>query len=156
MNLVDNSQANLTNDLSDVNDDVVKEIYSELIKINDIQSKYKIIPNLNISNKQIALTIYNKEQEEIDLLIIVEKWKELPMFQDLIEDVDRQLFLDDRGYQTCRIKHFEWFVDRNKIVSKIKNLLEKAPEDRNPINVAVFAKDWLNRDREKNNKGHNK
>ena len=156
MNLVDNSQANLTNDLSDVNDDVVKEIYSELIKINDIQSKYKIIPNLNISNKQIALTIYNKEQEEIDLLIIVEKWKELPMFQDLIEDVDRQLFLDDRGYQTCRIKHFEWFVDRNKIISKIKNLLEKAPEDRNPINVAVFAKEWLNRDRDKNNKGHSK
>jgi hypothetical protein len=37
------------------------------------QAKYKIIPNLNISNKQIALTIYNKEQEEIDLLIIIEK-----------------------------------------------------------------------------------
>ena len=73
MNLVDNSQVNLTTDLSEVDDDVVKEIYSELIKINDIQAKYKIIPNLNISNKQIALTIYNKEQEEIDLLIIIEK-----------------------------------------------------------------------------------
>ncbi|MBO6021259.1 hypothetical protein J6P59_04930 [bacterium] len=53
------------------NDEVVKEIYGELVK--NLNTKYKVIPNLNISNKEIALTIYNKDLAKIELLIIVEK-----------------------------------------------------------------------------------
>ena len=123
------------------NDEVVKEIYSELIK--NLDTKYKVIPNLNISNKEIALTIYNKDLGKIELLIIVEKWKENEKTKTFMEDLDRQFFLEDRGYATYRIKHYEWFLDKNKIITKLIRMIQPSSNEREPINVAVFAKKVL-------------
>lgn len=123
------------------NDEVVKEIYGELVK--NLNTKYKVIPNLNISNKEIALTIYNKDLAKIELLIIVEKWKENQNTKTFMEDLDRQFFLEDRGYSTYRIKHYEWFLDKNKIISKLIRMIQPTSNEREPINVVVFAKKVL-------------
>ncbi|MBR4485998.1 hypothetical protein IKS57_01320 [bacterium] len=60
-----------------------------------------------------------------------------------MEDLDRQFFLEDRGYATYRIKHYEWFLDKNKIITKLIRMIQPSSNEREPINVAVFAKKVL-------------
>ncbi|WP_303922822.1 AAA domain-containing protein [Ureaplasma parvum] len=101
--------------------DLVKEIYSELTK--KLSNKYQIFPNWNIGTKKIDLVIIKKETKEIVKTILLETWKENRSVQIMFEDIDRQYFLEDRGYSTYRIKEYEWYIDKHKIVSRINDSL---------------------------------
>lgn len=70
--------------------DLVKEIYSELTK--KLSNKYQIFPNWNIGTKKIDLVIIKKETKEIVKTILLETWKENRSVQIMFEDIDRQYF----------------------------------------------------------------
>ena len=109
---------NVSDDLN-FSSQIVKEIYSELLKV--ISDKYKIINDYKVGSKNIDLVVFNKETNVAIKAIIIEKWKTNRSIKEMIEDIDRQYFLEDRGYSTFRVKEFEWCIDRTKIVSKIKD-----------------------------------
>ncbi|MCV3728626.1 DUF4011 domain-containing protein [Ureaplasma miroungigenitalium] len=101
--------------------DLVKEIYSELTK--KLSNKYLVFPNWNIGTKKIDIVILHKDTKEILKTIILENWKDNRSVQIMLEDIDRQFFLEDRGYSTYRIKEYEWYIDKHKIISRIKESL---------------------------------
>ncbi|MCV3743391.1 DUF4011 domain-containing protein [Ureaplasma sp. ES3154-GEN] len=101
--------------------DLVKEIYSELTK--KLSNKYLVFPNWNIGTKKIDIVIIHKDSKEILKTIILENWKDNRSVQIMFEDIDRQFFLEDRGYSTYRIKEYEWYIDKHKIISRIKDSL---------------------------------
>ncbi len=103
---------------------IVKEIYSELLKV--LSNKFKIINDYKVGSKNIDLLIINKENNNVAKAIIVERWKTNRSIKEMVEDIDRQYFLEDRGYSTFRIKEFEWCIDKSKIVSKIKDSIMNA------------------------------
>jgi hypothetical protein len=53
----------------------------------------------------------------------VEEWKTNRSVKEMIEEIDRQYFLEDRGYSTFKIKEYEWNIDKIKLIEKIKSSL---------------------------------
>ncbi|MDE6289316.1 MAG: hypothetical protein K2L64_00960 [Ureaplasma sp.] len=43
----------------------------------------------------------------------------------MIGDIGRQYFLEERGYSTFRIKEYEWYTDKHKLIQKILQSLDK-------------------------------
>ncbi|WP_031489237.1 AAA domain-containing protein [Ureaplasma canigenitalium] len=104
--------------------DLVKEIYSELTK--KLSNKYQVFPNWNIGTKKIDLAILKKDTKEVVKTILLETWKANDSIKVMYEDIDRQYFLEDRGYSTYRIKEYEWYIDKHKIIARINDSLTNA------------------------------
>ena len=98
---------------------IVKEIYGELIK--SLNNKFTIINDFKVGSKNIELLVINNQTKKPVKAILVEEWKKHRTIKDMLEDIDRQYFLDDRGYSTYRIKEFMWCIDKNRIMQKIKD-----------------------------------
>ncbi len=109
--------------ISEFSSPILQEIYGELIA--KFSSKYNFMVDLDIGSKKIDLAILEKNSKKIVKAIILEKWQENKNYQSMIEDIDRQYFLEQRGYSTFRIKEYEWYTDKEKIISKIKESLTK-------------------------------
>lgn len=120
--------------------DLIKEIYSELTK--KLSNKFRVFPNWNIGTKKIDLVIVKKDTKEVVKTILVEPWKENRSIQIMFEDIDRQYFLEDRGYSTYRIKEYEWYIDKHKIVSRINDSLSS--NNNNKIDYVVWEKNNIN------------
>ncbi|MDE6289507.1 MAG: DUF4011 domain-containing protein [Ureaplasma sp.] len=105
------------------NSELIKEIYGQLMM--KLSSKYQILLDLNIGTKNIDIAIINRENKEIVKAIIIEPWKENRSYQLMIEDIDRQYFLEERGYSTFRVKEYEWYTDKHKLIQKIVQSLDK-------------------------------
>ncbi len=97
----------------------VKEIYGELIK--SLSNKFTIINDYKVGSKNIELLVINNHTKKPVKAILVEDWKKHRTTKDMLEDIDRQIFLDDRGYSTFRVKEFTWCIDKNRIMQKIKD-----------------------------------
>lgn len=100
---------------------IVKEIYGDLIK--NLSEKYKVINDYAVGSKKIDLVILNRQTKSVLKAVIIEPWKTNRSVKEMIEDIDRQYFLEDRGYNTFRIKEYEWNIDKNKLISKLKDSL---------------------------------
>lgn len=125
---LENQQNNFDNQVqNEFKSEIIKQIYGEIMM--KLPSKYQILVDLNIGTKNIDLAIINKSKKEVVKAIILEKWKENRSFQLMIEDIDRQYFLEQRGYSTFRIKEFEWYIDKDKIVSKIFESLDPSKQN---------------------------
>lgn len=98
---------------------IVKDIYGDLIK--SFSNKYDIVNDYKAGSKNIDLLIINKQTKLPIKAILIEKWKANRTIMDMLEDIDRQNFLEDRGYSTFRINQYSWCIDRNKIITKIKD-----------------------------------
>lgn len=120
--------------------DLIKEIYSELTK--KLSNKFRVFPNWNIGTKKIDLVVVKKDTKEVVKTILLEPWKENRSIQIMFEDIDRQYFLEDRGYSTYRIKEYEWYIDKHKIVSRINDSLSS--NNTNKIDYIVWEKNNIN------------
>ncbi len=102
---------------------IVQSIYADLIK-NLSSSKYEIKIDFKVGSKNIDLLIMNKKTKAVVKALLIEEWRTNRTIKEMIEDVDRQYFLEDRGYSTFKIKEYEWHIDKPKIIEKIKMSLE--------------------------------
>lgn len=100
---------------------IVKIIYADLIK--SLSSKYEIKVNFVVGSKNIDLLILNKKDQSVVKALLIEEWKTNRTTKEMIEDIDRQYFLEDRGYSTFKIKEYEWHIDKIKLIDKIKQSL---------------------------------
>ena len=100
---------------------ISKNIYGDLIK--NLSSKYEIQVNIKVGSKQIDLLILNKKSKIILKALLIEEWKTNRTVKEMIEEIDRQYFLEDRGYSTFKIKEYEWNIDKVKLIEKIKSSL---------------------------------
>ncbi len=107
---------------------IVKEICGDLIKV--LSEKYKIVNDYIVGSKQIDLVIVDRKTNNVVKAIIIEPWKTNRSVKEMIEDIDRQYFLEDRGYSTFRIKEYEWNIDKTKIISKLKDSLTNNPNNK--------------------------
>lgn len=108
-----------TNEALNFSSSIIKEIYGDLLKA--LPPKFKIINDFKVGSKNIDLLIVNKETNQPIKAILVERWKTNRTIKDMLEDVDRQYFLEDRGYATFRVKQYTWCIDRHRIITKIKD-----------------------------------
>lgn len=103
---------------------IVKEIYGELIKT--ISNKYTIINDFKVGSKNIELLVINNQTKKPVKAILIEGWKTNRTIKEMLEDIDRQVFLDDRGYSTFKIKEYAWSIDKNRIITKLKDSITNA------------------------------
>ncbi|MDK2819598.1 MAG: ATP-binding protein, partial [Mycoplasmataceae bacterium] len=130
-NIDEINDSTLTLNLSGNNDDkddeadfssvIAKNIYGDLIK--NLSSKYEIKVNLKVGSKHIDLLILNKKSKKILKALLIEEWKTNHSVKEMIEEIDRQYFLEDRGYSTFKIREYEWNIDKIKLIDKIKSSL---------------------------------
>ncbi len=113
---------------------IVKEIYGELVKT--LSDKYVISNNFPVGSKKIDILIKKRQTNEIVKAILICKWKTNRTEKLTLEDIDRQYFLEDRGYSTFRINEYEWNIDSPKIITKIKNSLSNTNE--NSLNYIIW------------------
>ncbi|MGL4343324.1 MAG: AAA domain-containing protein [Metamycoplasmataceae bacterium] len=113
------------NDELEFSSSIVKNIYGDLIK--NLSSKYEIKNNLKVGTKQIDLIIIHKKTKKIVKALLIEEWKNNRSVKEMIEEIDRQYFLEDRGYSTFKVKEYEWNIDKNKLIEKIKLSLNNEP-----------------------------
>lgn len=104
---------------------ISKNVYGDLIK--NLSSKYEIQINIKVGSKQIDLLILNKKTKKILKALLIEEWKTNRSVKDMFEEIDRQYFLEDRGYSTFKIKEYEWNIDKVKLIEKIKSSLVNEP-----------------------------
>ncbi|MGL5617452.1 MAG: AAA domain-containing protein [Metamycoplasmataceae bacterium] len=100
---------------------ISKNIYGDLIK--NLSSKYEIQINIKVGSKKIDLLILDKKSKKILKALLIEKWKTNRSVKEMIEEIDRQYFLEDRGYSIFKIKEYEWNIDKIKLIEKIKSSL---------------------------------
>ncbi len=102
---------------------IVQNIYAELIK-NLSSAKYEIKIDFKVGSKNIDLLILNKKTKAVVKALLIEEWKTNRTIKEMIEEVDRQYFLEDRGYSTFKIKEYEWHIDKPRLIEKLKLSLE--------------------------------
>lgn len=102
--------------------DFEKDVYDELIKYID-NSKYKLLTQLPVGKKRIDLAVYSIKNKEVVLGIEVDGWRYHCDIKQRLEDLDRQNFLEDLGYNMFRITEIEWKMKKEKVIDKIKNYL---------------------------------
>ncbi len=102
--------------------DIIKSIYADLIK-NLSSSKYEINIDYKVGTKNIDFIIIERKKNKIIKAILVEPWKHNRTIKQMMEEIDRQYFLEDRGYSTFKINEYEWYVDKAKVIEKIKSSL---------------------------------
>lgn len=122
-------------DFSNIKDEVIdeiefstniaKNIYGDLIK--NLSSKYEIKVNVKAGSKNIDLLILNKKTKKILKALLIEEWNSNRTVKEMIEEIDRQYFLEDRGYSTFKVKEYEWNIDKIKLIDKIKSSLNNEP-----------------------------
>ncbi|MGL4947793.1 MAG: AAA domain-containing protein [Mycoplasma sp.] len=121
-NEVDNEcDVQVANEELNFSSNIVKDVYGELIK--SLPTKYKLINDYKVGNKNIDLLIVDKVSNIPVKAILIELWKTNTNVQSMLEDIDRQYFLEDRGYSTFRIKQYSWHVDRSRIITKIRDAI---------------------------------
>ncbi len=101
---------------------IVKNIYADLIK--NLSSKYEIKVDFKVGSKSIDLLILNKKTKTVLKALLIEEWKTNRTIKEMVEEIDRQCFLEDRGYSTFKIKEYEWHIDKARLIEKIKMSLE--------------------------------
>ncbi|MGL4951938.1 MAG: AAA domain-containing protein [Mycoplasma sp.] len=116
---------------------IVKEVYGELLKT--LPTKYKLINDYKVGNKNIDILIADKVTGMPVKAILIELWKTNRTIQNMIEDIDRQFFLEDRGYSTFRIKQYSWNIDRSRIITKIRDNITN--NNSNQIDYVLWQND---------------
>lgn len=101
---------------------IVKEIYGDLLK--SLPDMFEIINDYQVGSKNIDLLIVNKNNNQPVKAILIEMWKENRTIKEMLEDIDRQYFLEDRGYPTFRINQYIWCIDKNRILTKVRDSLK--------------------------------
>ncbi|MGL6125154.1 MAG: AAA domain-containing protein [Metamycoplasmataceae bacterium] len=118
---IENSNEESSINPVDFTSTISKNIYGDLIK--NLSSKYEIQINIKVGSKQIDLLVLNKKTKKILKALLIEKWKTNRSVKEMIEEIDRQYFLEDRGYSVFKIKEYEWNIDKIKLIEKIKSSL---------------------------------
>ncbi|MGL4950294.1 MAG: AAA domain-containing protein [Mycoplasma sp.] len=116
---------------------IVKEIYGELLKT--LPSKFKLINDYKVGNKNIDVLVVDKNTNMPVKAILIELWKTNRTIQSMLEDIDRQFFLEDRGYETFRIKQYSWNIDRSRIVTKLRDSITNLGS--NPVDYVLWQSD---------------
>ncbi|MDE6429446.1 MAG: hypothetical protein K2K18_02980, partial [Malacoplasma sp.] len=88
-----------------------EEVFNEL-KPYVYQKNLKILTQFEVGNKKIDMVITNSNCEKVYLGIEVDGWKYHSGKIKVLEDFERQLFLESRGYPIFRVLEYEW--KRNK------------------------------------------
>lgn len=98
--------------------EIVRNIYADLIK--NLSNKYEIKVDFKVGTKNIDLLILDRKKQKVLKALLVNEWKSNRTIKEMIEEVDRQYFLEDRGYSAFKINEYEWHIDKPRVIEKIK------------------------------------
>ena len=107
------------------------DIKAELVKLG-----YEVETNLGNSNYKISLAIYDKTIDKYLLGIECDHTAYNSSSSILERDVYRNKFLASRGWKILRVWSRDWWLNKNKVISKIvkmananKRQFEKSSEE---------------------------
>ena len=111
-----NDYKNLSSDFEiDVCETINKLIFHE---------EYKIVTKLEIGTAILDICIVNKKNQEVVLGIICDDYSYKSNLKKMIENLDSQKLLEDRGYPTYRITLIEWKTKNNIVLNELTNLIK--------------------------------
>lgn len=86
---------------------------------------YKIITKLNIGTTILDVCIVdNKKHHNVKLGIICDSNSYSTSLKKMVENLDNQKLLEDRGYPIFRISLIEWQLKKSLIINEIKSIIK--------------------------------
>ena len=101
-----------------------QEVYDCLTNQVVNNERFKILTRLNVGSKPIDLCVIDKKTEKVVLGILLDDFSYNYGLKKMIEELDAQKLLEDRGYKMVRIVMVDWKVRKDIIINEIRNLLE--------------------------------
>lgn len=100
-----------------------EEVYNEL-KNKLKKTKYELITQFPVGKKRIDIAVYDPENNHVVLGIEIDGYRYHSTPQKVLEDLDRQNFLEDRGYKMTRISEFDWTLRSNERLNEIVRMIK--------------------------------
>ncbi len=100
------------------------DVFDLLFKIKEIK-KYKMQRNVKIGTNDIDIAFYKENPKNINLVLILDDWKKNITIQSWFEDIDKEEYLKSRGYEVLRIREQDWLKNKEDVIFKIINQLNK-------------------------------
>lgn len=113
-----NSVQALKNKKPDFDSGFEEEVYNELYNFV-VQNNWNILTQFEVGNKRIDIVITTMNFEKVLLGIEVDGFNYHSSKLKMLEDYERQLFLESRGYPIFRVLEFEWKFNKKVIIQKI-------------------------------------
>ena len=111
-------------DVDEFETDFEKEVYSVLKNQLSDNEDFKILYKLKVGTKTIDFAIIDNKTEKVCLGIQLDDFSYSYGLKKMIEELDAQKLLEDRGYKMARITLVDWRVRNELVLSEIKSLLE--------------------------------
>ncbi len=96
--------------------------YKELLEIIP-DEKYRILLDYDVGSQIMEFAIRVRNQQKISLFFTLDYSGKYKSVVQTLENIDKQKFLNSRGYSVMRIEEFEWELKKGEIVNQIKNVL---------------------------------
>lgn len=101
----------------------------DLIKLEFLNyPNIEFLINQKIGTNLIDVIVKDTQTNQIKLLLIIDDKEKTEKYienkANLIEQIDRQKYYEDRNYKTVRINNLEWIVNKEIIINKIKELIQ--------------------------------
>ncbi|AVN59799.1 hypothetical protein CG008_02735 [Mesoplasma florum] len=110
-----------TSEILQFDSDFEEEVYNEISK--KLESRYIIKTQVPCSGYKIDQAIYDLKDNKFVLAIECDGWAYHSSAYDRQRDIERQIFLENRGWNFIRISSIDWWnkdkVNRNKFLNEI-------------------------------------
>ncbi len=85
--------------------------------------KYRVLLDYDVGSQIMQFAIRAKNQQKISLFFILDYSGKHKNVAQMLENIDKQKFLNSRGYNVMRIEEFEWELKQGELINQIKNKL---------------------------------
>ncbi|MDE6473274.1 MAG: DUF559 domain-containing protein, partial [Ureaplasma sp.] len=100
-----------------------QDVYYKLAEHID-KNRYTILTQFKVGSKRIDQVIFDLKQKKVILGIEVDGIKYHSGYKKVLEDIDRQYFLENRGYKIFRIKEYDWLSNEYEVINQILKTLQ--------------------------------
>ncbi len=87
--------------------------------------KFKIVTKLNIGTYKLDICIINKKTDDVVLGILCDSISYTNSLKRMVENLDSQKLLEDRGYPIFRITLIEWKLKNELIINELQNIINE-------------------------------
>lgn len=93
--------------------------------LSNLNGHFKINQNISLGSSTIDFAVFDTSLQKILLAINFNKIFDISSYTKTLENLYKEKFLRDRGYNSISIEESEWYFKRNKVKEKILNAIHK-------------------------------
>ncbi|MCP4336847.1 MAG: hypothetical protein GY679_03295 [Mycoplasma sp.] len=110
----------------DVDSDFEQDVIDYMTENIKTEKEIKLLKQFPVGSKKIDIALLNSQNKFL-LGIEVDGYRYHggQGFNKYLEDFSRQEFLENKGYKIFRIKEIDWKLDKNKVITQIKSIINR-------------------------------